>query len=56
MNISKDAQAPSTVGAIGVAGSDYGPVESTHYNPVTAVPGTVVFTGNLAVELGKARV
>ena len=54
--ISKDAQAPTTVGAIGVAGSDYGPVEYTHYNPVTAVPGTVVFTGNLAVELGKALV
>ena len=54
--ISKDAQASTTVGAIGVAGSDYGPVEYTHYNPVTAVPGTVVFTGNLAVELGKALV
>ncbi len=51
---SKDAQTASTVGAVGVAAAEYGPVVYTHYNPVTAVPGTVVFTGDLAVELGKS--
>jgi membrane-associated protease RseP (regulator of RpoE activity) len=51
---SETAQAPSTVGAIGVAAADFRPVEYTHYNPVTAVPGTVAFTGDLAVQLGKA--
>jgi len=51
---SKDAQAPTTVGAVGVAAAEYGPVVYTHYNPVTAVPGVVVFTGDLAVELGKS--
>jgi membrane-associated protease RseP (regulator of RpoE activity) len=51
---SKEAQTPTTVAAIGVAGSDYGPVEYTQYNPVTAIPGTVAFTGDLAVELGKS--
>ena len=39
---------------MGIAGSDYGPVEYTHYNPVTAIPGTVAFTGDLAVQLGKS--
>jgi membrane-associated protease RseP (regulator of RpoE activity) len=51
---SKDAQAPTTVGAVGVAAAEYGPVVYTHYNPVTAVPGVVVFTGDLTVELGKS--
>ena len=51
---SKDAPAPTTVGAVGVAAAEFGPVEYTHYNPVTAVPGTVAFTGDLAVELGKS--
>ena len=51
---SKDAQAPTTVGAVGVAAAEYGPVVYAHYNPVTAVPGVVVFTGDLAVELGKS--
>jgi membrane-associated protease RseP (regulator of RpoE activity) len=51
---SKDAPAPTTVGAVGVAAAEYGPVVYTHYNPVTAVPGVVVFTGDLAVELGKS--
>ena len=27
---------------------------STQYNPLTAVPGTFAFTGDLAVELGKS--
>ncbi|HKV18326.1 MAG TPA: M50 family metallopeptidase [Mycobacterium sp.] len=51
---SEDATTPTTVGAIGVTGSDYGPVEYTQYNPVTAIPGTLAFTGDLAVELGKS--
>jgi membrane-associated protease RseP (regulator of RpoE activity) len=51
---SKDAQAPTTVGAVGVAAAEYGPVVYTHYNPITAVPGVVGFTGDLAVELGKS--
>ena len=44
-------QAPSTVGAIGVGPAQ---AEPTHYNPVTAVPATFTFTGDLAVLLGKA--
>jgi membrane-associated protease RseP (regulator of RpoE activity) len=44
---------PSTVGMIGVAPPLAGP---THYNVVTAIPGAVVFTGDLSVELGKALV
>jgi membrane-associated protease RseP (regulator of RpoE activity) len=45
-----DEQA-TTAGAIGV-----GPAASAfnQYNPVTAVPGTFVFTGDLAVEIGKS--
>ncbi|WP_099023518.1 M50 family metallopeptidase [Mycolicibacterium palauense] len=45
------APAPTSVGAIGVAAPDIGP---TQYGPVAAVPATVVFTGDLAVELGKS--
>jgi membrane-associated protease RseP (regulator of RpoE activity) len=51
---SDTATAPSTVGAVGVSAAEFGPVEYTHYNPVTAIPGTVAFTGDLAVELGKS--
>jgi membrane-associated protease RseP (regulator of RpoE activity) len=51
---SKDAQGPTTVSAVGVSASEFGPVEYHHFNPVTAVPGTVAFTGDLAVELGKS--
>lgn len=43
--------APTTVGAIGVAPAHFGP---TQYNPLSAVPGTFAFTGDLAVELGKS--
>jgi membrane-associated protease RseP (regulator of RpoE activity) len=43
--------AASSVGAIGVAPTEFGP---THYNPITAVPATFTFTGDLAVELGKS--
>jgi membrane-associated protease RseP (regulator of RpoE activity) len=41
----------STVGAIGISAAQFGP---THYNPVSAVPATFAFTGDLAVELGKS--
>ncbi len=41
----------TTVGAIGIAAAYFGP---TQYNPLSAVPGTFAFTGDLAVELGKA--
>jgi membrane-associated protease RseP (regulator of RpoE activity) len=51
---SKDAQAPSTVSAVGISAAEFGPVKYEHYNPVTAIPGTVAFTGDLAVELGKS--
>lgn len=39
------------VGAIGVSAAQFGP---THYNPLSAVPATFAFTGDLAVELGKS--
>ncbi|ORV39723.1 zinc metalloprotease [Mycolicibacter engbaekii] len=42
---------PSTVGAIGVGAAQFGP---TQYNPVTAVPATFTFSGDLAVLLGKS--
>jgi membrane-associated protease RseP (regulator of RpoE activity) len=51
---SDTAQAPETVGAVGVAAAEFGPVVYRHYNPITAIPGTVAFTGDLAVELGKS--
>ena len=51
---SDTAEAPSTVGAIGVAAAEFGPVEYAHYNPVTAIPATFSFTGDLSVELGKS--
>ena len=35
------------------AAAQFGP---TQYNPLTAVPATFAFTGDLAVELGKALV
>jgi membrane-associated protease RseP (regulator of RpoE activity) len=47
----EDAKGPSTVGAIGISAAEIGP---THYNALTAVPATFVFTGDLAVELGKS--
>ena len=50
----ENPDAASTVGAIGISGNAVsGP---THYNPLSAVPATFVFTGDLAVELGKALV
>ncbi len=49
--ISADATGPTTVGAIGVTQTGY---MTPRYNPVTAVPATVVFTGDLGVETAKA--
>lgn len=49
---SKDATSASTVGAIGITAVE--PPGPTQYNPLTAVPATVTFTGDLAVELGKS--
>jgi len=45
--------APATVGAIGVSAASFGP---TQYNPLTAVPATFTFTGDLAVEIGKSLI
>ena len=46
-----EATGPSDVGSIGIAAAQFGP---THYNPLSAIPGTFAFTGDLAVELGKS--
>jgi membrane-associated protease RseP (regulator of RpoE activity) len=43
----------STVGAIGISAAQFG---LTQYNPLSAVPATFAFTGDLAVELGKSLV
>jgi membrane-associated protease RseP (regulator of RpoE activity) len=43
--------APTDVGAVGIAAARFGP---TQYNPLSAVPATVAFTGDLMVELGKS--
>jgi membrane-associated protease RseP (regulator of RpoE activity) len=51
---SAGAKVPATVGAIGIAAAEFGPVKYAHYNPLTAIPGTVAFTGDLAGELGKS--
>ena len=49
---SKDAATATAVGAIGVSAAD--PPGPTQYNPLTAVPATFTFTGDLAVEIGKS--
>lgn len=48
----KDATATVTVGAIGVSAAQ--PPGPAQYNPLTAIPATFTFTGDLAVELGKS--
>jgi membrane-associated protease RseP (regulator of RpoE activity) len=48
----KDA-VPTAAGAIGVSAAQFGP---TKYNPLSAVPGTVAFTGDLGVQIGKSLV
>jgi len=45
------ATGPSDVGAIGISAAQFGP---TQYTVLSAIPGTFVFTGELAVELGKS--
>jgi membrane-associated protease RseP (regulator of RpoE activity) len=45
------ATGPSDVGAIGISAAEFGP---TQYNPLSAVPATFAFTGDLAVEIGKS--
>ncbi|MGB5110995.1 MAG: M50 family metallopeptidase [Mycobacterium sp.] len=49
---SADAETPDTVGAIGVSAAL--PPGPTHYDPLSAVPATFAFTGDLAGELVKA--
>jgi membrane-associated protease RseP (regulator of RpoE activity) len=51
---SRDANSTSTVGAIGVSATDPPPLRQ--YNPLSAVPATFTFTGDLGVELGKSLV
>jgi membrane-associated protease RseP (regulator of RpoE activity) len=51
--VKKDDTSPTTIGAIGVAPPQFGP---TQYNPLSAVPATFAFTGDLTVELGKSLV
>jgi membrane-associated protease RseP (regulator of RpoE activity) len=46
-------QQPSTVGAIGVGAVKVAP---THYGPLTAIPATIAFTGDLTREVGRALV
>lgn len=48
-----EATGPSDVGAVGIVAAQFPP---THYNLLTAVPATFVFTGDLAVEIGKSLV
>jgi membrane-associated protease RseP (regulator of RpoE activity) len=43
---------PTATGVMGVRAAE--PPGPTLYNPVTAVPATFTFTGDLAVELGKS--
>ena len=43
---------PTSVGVMGVRAAE--PPGPTLYNPVTAIPATFTFTGDLAVELGKS--
>ena len=46
-------QNASHVGAIGVGPETFGP---TQYNPLSAVPATFAFTGDLAVKIGESLV
>jgi membrane-associated protease RseP (regulator of RpoE activity) len=43
--------APTNVGTVGISAAQFLP---TQYNPLSAVPATFAFTGDLAVELGKS--
>lgn len=46
-----EATGPSDVGAVGIVAAQFPP---TQYTPLTAVPATFTFTGNLAVEIAKS--
>jgi membrane-associated protease RseP (regulator of RpoE activity) len=46
-----DTAEPAPVGTVGISAAQFGP---THYNPLSAVPATFAFTGDLAVELGRS--
>jgi membrane-associated protease RseP (regulator of RpoE activity) len=52
-NAQRGQQQPSTVGAIGVGAVKVAP---THYGPLTAIPATIGFTGDLTGEVGKALI
>jgi membrane-associated protease RseP (regulator of RpoE activity) len=52
--IDENAQVPTEVGAIGVAADEFGPTQFVHHNPLSAVPATFAFTGELTVKLGQA--
>jgi membrane-associated protease RseP (regulator of RpoE activity) len=45
--------APTTVGSVGISLAQFGPTE---YNPLSAVPATFAFTGDLGVLLGESLV
>ncbi|WP_137148139.1 RIP metalloprotease [Mycolicibacterium sp. CR10] len=47
------APVPADVGTIGVTGAQFGP---TQYNPLSAVPATFAFTGDLGVLLGESLI
>ncbi len=49
--VKQDDAAATNVGAVGIAAPDFGP---TQYNPLSAVPATFAFTGDLSVELVKS--
>jgi membrane-associated protease RseP (regulator of RpoE activity) len=49
--VKKDDKGPTSVGTVGISLASFGP---TQYNPLSAVPATVAFTGDLAVEIGKS--
>jgi membrane-associated protease RseP (regulator of RpoE activity) len=46
-----EATTPTNVGTVGITAAQFGP---TQYNPLSAVPATFAFTGDLAIELGKS--
>lgn len=46
-----DTAEPAAVGTVGITAAQFGPIQ---YNPLSAAPATVAFTGDLAVEIGKS--
>jgi membrane-associated protease RseP (regulator of RpoE activity) len=49
--VKADDKAATNVGSIGITAAQFLP---TQYNPLSAVPASVAFTGDLAVEIGKS--